>query len=212
MTDFNVTVNTRDNTDPADVDWSVRQARAIIPFQVGPDRRPRNPLVPAGELESLPAGRGELWHWGEAVAVDALVFATGPDGVRRLLLIERGDGHGWAVPGGGLDAGESPHDGVARELFEETGLSIDPARFEMQPGRGVPDPRQGQGSWMVTIPGVVDLGHLDVLPDVAGRDDAIGAAWIAATSYPVVHADLAVRGGMLFRAHRDMVRDLTSQS
>jgi 8-oxo-dGTP pyrophosphatase MutT (NUDIX family) len=33
----------------------------------------------------------------------------------------------WVTPGGGLAPGESPAQGAARELFEETGLRVDPA-------------------------------------------------------------------------------------
>lgn len=32
----------------------------------------------------------------------------------------------WQTPGGGIDDGESPREAVARELFEETGLAVDP--------------------------------------------------------------------------------------
>ena len=35
-------------------------------------------------------------------------------------------GHWWITPGGGLDPGESPRQGAARELFEETGLVLAP--------------------------------------------------------------------------------------
>ncbi|WP_305782868.1 NUDIX hydrolase [Symbioplanes lichenis] len=50
----------------------------------------------------------------------------------RVLLLHGSDparpGHfWWFTPGGGLDAGETPAEGAARELFEETGLRVDPA-------------------------------------------------------------------------------------
>ena len=50
----------------------------------------------------------------------------------RLLLLRGGDPaqpglRYWFTPGGGLDPGESPAQGAARELFEETGLRVDPA-------------------------------------------------------------------------------------
>jgi len=35
----------------------------------------------------------------------------------------------WDIPGGFLEEGEDPLDGVRRELKEETGLEIDPERF-----------------------------------------------------------------------------------
>ena len=40
----------------------------------------------------------------------------------RILLIQRTDNGKWAMPGGALDVGETPAEGVLREAFEETGV------------------------------------------------------------------------------------------
>jgi 8-oxo-dGTP pyrophosphatase MutT (NUDIX family) len=34
----------------------------------------------------------------------------------------------WTLPGGGIDHGEDPRDAVRREVFEETGLRVEPGR------------------------------------------------------------------------------------
>jgi ADP-ribose pyrophosphatase YjhB (NUDIX family) len=44
------------------------------------------------------------------------------DDTGRLLLIQRADNGMWAMPGGLLEVGETPAEGVAREVFEETGV------------------------------------------------------------------------------------------
>lgn len=56
------------------------------------------------------------------------------DASDRVLLFAGTDpgrpGHAyWFTPGGGLDAGESPAEGAARELAEETGLRLTPAEL-----------------------------------------------------------------------------------
>jgi ADP-ribose pyrophosphatase YjhB (NUDIX family) len=40
----------------------------------------------------------------------------------RILLIQRADNRKWAMPGGALEVGETPAQGVEREAFEETGV------------------------------------------------------------------------------------------
>ena len=54
------------------------------------------------------------------------------DATGRVLLLHGFDParpeHGyWFTAGGGLDPGESPAEGAARELYEETGLAVAPA-------------------------------------------------------------------------------------
>ena len=56
------------------------------------------------------------------------------DGDGRALLLRGGDParpglRWWFTPGGGLDEGETPAEGAARELFEETGLRVDPSEL-----------------------------------------------------------------------------------
>ena len=40
----------------------------------------------------------------------------------RILLIQRADNGKWAMPGGALQVGETPAEGVLREVWEETGI------------------------------------------------------------------------------------------
>jgi 8-oxo-dGTP diphosphatase len=49
-----------------------------------------------------------------------------PDDHGRVLLIRRRDNQHWEPPGGVLELGETIHDGLRREVCEETGLDIEP--------------------------------------------------------------------------------------
>jgi mutator protein MutT len=59
---------------------------------------------------------------GPQIAVGAIVIDDG-----RLLMVQRANDPGkglWSLPGGRVEHGEFIADAVARELFEETGLTV----------------------------------------------------------------------------------------
>lgn len=191
--------------DPTAIDWTPRRAAAAIPFPLV-DGRPVNPYAPTG----IRYGRNELGHWGEQQCADAIVTATDTYGCRWLLMVERSDGHGWALPGGYVDPGEDPIAAAYRELAEETGLIVAGARIRRcvtLPARYVPDPRASDEAWMVTTPVRIHLGDgCRGLPEVTGHDDARRAAWIPADDlYAVVRHLADTYSGVVFPAHRDLI-------
>ncbi|WP_371409828.1 NUDIX domain-containing protein [Micromonospora zamorensis] len=190
--------------DPTRINWATRRAAAAIPFPLV-DGRPVNPYAPTG----IRYGRNELGHWGEQQCADAIVTATDTAGTRWLLLVERADGHGWALPGGYVDPGEDPTDAAFRELAEETGLTehFSSCADETLPVRYVPDPRASDEAWMVTTPVRINLGPL--LPAVTGCDDARRAAWVRADSYQGLIEHLRhYLDGDVFAAHRALLADI----
>lgn len=52
------------------------------------------------------------------------VFGIIKDEKNRVLLCLRNDYDLWNLPGGGLEKGETPWQGVVREVKEETGLNV----------------------------------------------------------------------------------------
>ncbi|TDE26428.1 NUDIX domain-containing protein [Nonomuraea mesophila] len=191
-------------TDPSLIDWAPRQAAAAIPFRVV-DGRPVNPC----ERTGIRYGRNELGHWGEQVAADAIVTAD-TQASRWLVMVERSDGHGWALPGGYVEPGEDPEAAAVRELEEETCLNLSSVPRQVLPARYVPDPRASDEAWMVTVPVTFKLCALFAvdLPTVVGADDAKRAAWVRADSYAHLVAYLSGHyAGRVFRAHQAMLRD-----
>jgi len=52
------------------------------------------------------------------------------DGGGRILLVRKRGTTAFMQPGGKLEPGEAPDVALARELFEELGLVVDPATFD----------------------------------------------------------------------------------
>ena len=195
--------------DPTRIDWPARQAAAAIPFTVA-GGRPVNPCASTG----MRRGRNQLGRWGENLMADALVTVTSRYlQSRYLLMAERGDGYGWAVPGGAIEPGETGLQAAIRELAEETALPVTPELCRTMPPRYVPDPRASDEAWAVTIPVHIDLGRRDLvtygLPHIAGGDDARRAEWVFAPTYAVLVSQLERRhaGGRLFPAHEAMLAE-----
>jgi len=192
-------------TDPARINWYERRVRAAIPFKVV-NGRPVNPR----EKTRVRRGRNEMGWWGENLMADALVTLT-CGGSRYLLMVERADGYGWAVPGGRVEERESALDAAVRELREETGLTVYGKLCRELPPRYVEDPRASGEAWAVTVQVHVDYGDFGPrgpLPWVAGGDDALRAEWVPAGTYETLAGSLAaLHGGKVFAAHVAMLRD-----
>jgi 8-oxo-dGTP diphosphatase len=107
------------------------------------------------------------------VGVGAVVLRDG-----RVLLVRRGvaPAHGlWAIPGGGLELGESLQEGAEREIFEETGITIRAGEPVFTCDVCHRDD-EGRVRFHYVI---VDLAAEYVSGEVKGGDDALEARWIS---------------------------------
>lgn len=76
-------------------------------------------------LEAM--SRTDYYHDPGAPPANSLVPSTTAavrDDAGRLLLIHKVDNDFWALPGGGMELGESIVDAAVREVVEETGLTV----------------------------------------------------------------------------------------
>ena len=63
----------------------------------------------------------------QRVAAYALLTRDGDVLLTQMSSRTRIEGR-WTLPGGGIDHGEDPRDALRREVYEETGLRVDPGR------------------------------------------------------------------------------------
>lgn len=79
--------------------------------------------IPAADVDER--FRRELGTPTAKVGTTAVV----PDGQGQVLLQRRADDGRWGLPGGWLDPGETPEQGVLREVREETGIEVEVVRL-----------------------------------------------------------------------------------
>ncbi len=80
-------------------------------------------LVSAQPLAEIEPLRATIFSRSGAVPTgDAAII----DDEGKILLIRRADNSLWAMPGGGLEVGETPAQGVVREALEESGVTCEP--------------------------------------------------------------------------------------
>ena len=117
------------------------------------------------------------------LTADVVLLAHDGEALHVLLIERRCDPYEgcWALPGGHLNDGENFIDAAARELWEETGISLAPTlpRYGSAPLLvdvgiyGAPD-RDPRGRYVT----VAYVALLDVMPTPHAGDDAATAQWL----------------------------------
>lgn len=79
----------------------------------------------------------------------------------RILLCQNPDTT-WELFGGGLEHGEDPKDCLAREITEETGLTV--TSMADQPSYFLTGPRPGYDTYMAHVIYSVEMADLDFTP------------------------------------------------
>lgn len=91
------------------------------------------------------------------VSVKALVLNETKD---KFLICEEDSGK-WELPGGGLDWGETPQEGIPREISEEMGLKV--LKVANTPSYFLTG-KMSMGDWAVNVLYETDLEHLNFTP------------------------------------------------
>jgi 8-oxo-dGTP pyrophosphatase MutT (NUDIX family) len=108
------------------------------------------------------------------------------DSPDRLLLLRQPPNRGWGLPAGLLKKHEHPAVGAARELFEETGVRVDPAELTA----GVPNA-------IIHTVGVVDTVWFGSVPAsvttlTVDGGEVLEAAWFPVDDLPRLTVNTAL--------------------
>jgi len=134
---------------------------------------------------------GNIISYVANFAVDAVALREG-----RVYLIERQDGRGWALPGGFIDAGETPQQAVLRELNEETKAKSDDIKnIEPLPMIRTNDPREIN---FFTFPFVI---HIKNTSELSFDDDAKSGKWML--------LNRASKSQLAFTHHNDILKKVS---
>lgn len=109
------------------------------------------------------------------VGAVVLVRDAGAAPPGRMLLLRQPSGRGWSLPGGLLNHRELPVDGARRELYEETGIRVEPADLTAAVPNAIVHTR---GRW-------VDLVFEAAVPAEAVALAVDGAEILEARWYPL---------------------------
>src|SRR5215470_9153773 len=96
----------------------------------------------------------------------------------RVVLVKRGHAPllgKWSIPGGVLEVGETLRAAVVREVFEETGMTIEPGELMGVFERVVPD-EQGRMRYHYVL---IDFLCRRIAGELAAADDAEEARWFS---------------------------------
>jgi 8-oxo-dGTP diphosphatase len=92
---------------------------------------------------------GHEWQHRNPLPTVDMIIDLGDETSPKIVLIKRRNPpHGWALPGGFVDYGETVEQAAAREAYEETGLKIELIRQFHVYSRPDRDPR---GHMMSTV-------------------------------------------------------------
>lgn len=128
------------------------------------------------EAVPCPHCGGEILQYRNPTpTVDALIY----DPQRGIILIERrNEPHGYALPGGFIDYGESAEDAAVREALEETGLEV-----RLTGLLGVYSaPKRDPRFHTMSVVYMAELAYEGAKP--CGGDDAASAAFFALDALP----------------------------